>query len=69
MGTRDEWANIGRGFRDLGTKVGKTVVKTVKAGTQKIEDWAYEDDNNASANNTQKQEPVAEATVVDDNQK
>lgn len=66
MGTRSDWANIGRGFRDLGTQVGKTVVKTVKQGTQKIEDWAYEDDNK-TAETTEKQAPVAEATVVEDN--
>ena len=66
MGTRRDWANIGRGFRDLGTKVGKTVVKTVKQGTQKIEDWAYEDDNKTTEA-PEKQAPVAEATVVEDN--
>lgn len=63
MGTRSDWANVGRDFKKLGTDIGKTVVKTVKKGTQVIEDWAYEDEN---TNNTQqqKQEPVAEATVV-----
>lgn len=66
MGTRSDWANIGRGFRDLGTQVGKTVVKTVKQGTQKIEDWAYEDDNKTTET-TEKQAPIAEATVVEDN--
>ena len=64
MGTRSDWAKIGKDFKKIGTDIGKTVVKTVKQGTQVIEDWAYEDDNN---NNTQQnQEPVAEATVVSD---
>lgn len=60
MGTRSEWANVGRDFKKLGSDFGKTFVKTVKKGTQKIEDWAMDDSNNTS----QAQAPVAEATVV-----
>ncbi|MDO4419835.1 MAG: hypothetical protein Q4B92_05660 [Ruminococcus sp.] len=62
MGTRSDWANVGRDFKKLGSDFGKTFVKTVKKGTQKIEDWAMEDDK--SPDNTQTQTPVAEATVV-----
>lgn len=62
MGTRSDWANVGRDFKKLGSDFGKTFVKTVKKGTHKIEDWAMEDDN--AANKTQA--PVAEATVVSD---
>ena len=62
MGTRSDWANVGRDFKKLGSDFGKTFVKTVKKGTQKIEDWAMEDDNTA----TKTQTPVAEATVVSD---
>lgn len=61
MGTRNDWANVGRDLKKLGSDFGKTFVKTVKKGTQKIEDWAMEDDNK---NATQSQAPVAEATVV-----
>ena len=61
MGTRSDWANVGRDFKKLGSDFGKTFVKTMKKGTQKIEDWAMEDDNN---NTTKTQTPVAEATVV-----
>ncbi len=60
MGTRSDWANVGRDFKKLGSDFGKTFVKTVKKGTQKIEDWAMDDNNNTS----QTQTPVAEATVV-----
>lgn len=60
MGTRSDWANVGRDFKKLGSDFGKTFVKTVKKGTQKIEDWAMDDSNNTS----QTQTPVAEATVV-----
>lgn len=60
MGTRSDWANVGRDIKKLGSDFGKTFVKTVKKGTQKIEDWAMADDKNA----TQSQAPVAEATVV-----
>ncbi len=62
MGTRSDWANVGRDFKKLGSDFGKTFVKTVKKGTQKIEDWAMEDDNAT----TKTQAPVAEATVVSD---
>lgn len=61
MGTRNDWANVGRDIKKLGTDFGKTFVKTVKKGTQKIEDWATEDDKSTEA---QAQAPVAEATVV-----
>lgn len=63
MGTRSDWANVGRDFKKLGSDFGKTFVKTVKKGTQKIEDWANEDD---STKNTQA--PVAEATVVSESE-
>lgn len=62
MGTRNDWANVGRDFKKLGSDFGKTFVKTVKKGTQKIEDWANDDSSNSNA-----QVPVAEATVVSDN--
>ena len=62
MGTRSDWANVGRDFKKLGSDFGKTFVKTVKKGTQKIEDWAMEDDNTTNKTQT----PVAEATVVSD---
>lgn len=61
MGTKNDWANVGRDIKKLGTDFGKTFVKTVKIGTQKIEDWAMEDNNK---NESQVQTPVAEATVV-----
>lgn len=65
MGTRSDWANVGRDFKKLGSDFGKTFVKTIKKGTQKVEDWAMEDDNNSEeAPKTTKQTPVAEATVV-----
>jgi len=64
MGTRSDWANVGRDFKKLGSDFGKTFVKTVKKGTQKIEDWAMEDDSNTA--NTQT--PVAEATVVSESE-
>jgi len=60
MGTRSDWANVGRDFKKLGTDFGKTFVKTVAKGTQKIEDWANEDTSSDKA-----QKPVAEAEVVD----
>lgn len=60
MGTRSDWANVGRDFKKLGTDFGKTFVKTIKKGTQKIDDWANEDTNN----NSEAQTPVAEATIV-----
>ncbi len=60
MGTRSDWANVGRDIKKLGSDFGKTFVKTMKKGTQKIEDWAM-DDNNTT---TKTQTPVAEATVV-----
>ncbi|MBQ2687708.1 MAG: hypothetical protein IJF52_03670 [Clostridia bacterium] len=62
MGTRNDWANVGRDFKKLGSDFGKTFIKTVKNGTQKIEDWAM-DDNTQTA-----QEPVAEATVVSESE-
>lgn len=61
MGTRSDWANVGRDFKKLGTDFGKTFVKTIKKGTQKIDDWANDDANNTSDS---QQTPVAEATVV-----
>lgn len=60
MGTRSDWANVGRDIKKLGSDFGKTFVKTMKKGTQKIEDWAL-DDNNTT---TKTQTPVAEATAV-----
>ena len=66
MGTRSDWANVGRDFKKLGTDFGKTFVKTVKKGTQKIKDWAMEDENNTSSANGQT--PVAEATVVSESE-
>lgn len=62
MGTRNDWANVGRDFKKLSSDFGKTFIKTVKKGTQKIEDWAM-DDNPQTA-----QEPVAEATVVSESE-
>ena len=61
MGTRSDWANVGRDIKKLGSDFGKTFVKTVKKGTQKIDDWA--NDNNSP----NEQSPVAEATVVSEN--
>lgn len=61
MGTRNDWANVGRDIKKLGSDFGKTFIKTVKKGTQKIEDWAMEGDNSTAS---QSQTPVAEATVV-----
>ena len=63
MGTRNDWANVGRDFKKLGSDFGKTFIKTVKKGTQKIDDWATSDDN-SNTQNTENQAPVAEATVV-----
>lgn len=63
MGTRSDWANVGRDFKKLGSDFGKTFIKTVKKGTQKIDDWATSDDNTEASNNNA-QAPVAEATVV-----
>ena len=60
MGTRSDWANVGRDFKKLGSDFDKTFVKTIKKGTQKIDDWANEDTNKGSSAQT----PVAEATVV-----
>ena len=64
MGTRSDWANVGRDFKKLGSDFGKTFVKTVKKGTQKIEDWAMEDNNTSEKAQT----PVAETTVVSNNE-
>ena len=61
MGTRSDWANVGRDFKKLGADFGKTFVKTIKKGTQKIDDWANDDTSNKS---DAQQTPVAEATVV-----
>lgn len=63
MGTRNDWANVGRDFKKLGSDFGKTFIKTVKKGTHKIDDWATSDDN-SNTQNTENQAPVAEATVV-----
>lgn len=60
MGTRSDWANVGRDFKKLGSDFGKTFVRTIKKGTRKIDDWASED----TTNSTSAQTPVAEATVV-----
>lgn len=63
MSTKNDWANVGKDFKKLGTDLGKTFVKTIKKGTQKVEDWAMEGDTASS------QAPVAEATVVEDSDK
>lgn len=63
MGTRSDWANVGRDFKKLGSDFGKTFIKTVKKGTQKIDDWATSEDNTEAPKN-KAQTPVAEATVV-----
>lgn len=63
MGTRSDWANVGRDIKKLGSDFGKTFVKTVKKGTQKLDDWATSD-NTAEAPKSENQTPVAEATVV-----
>ncbi len=64
MGTRSDWANVGRDFKKLGTDFGKTFVKTIKKGTQKVEDWAMDDNKSEETPKDSSQAPVAEATVV-----
>lgn len=65
MSARSDWANVGRDFKKLGTDLGKTFVKTVKQGTQKVEDWALNDEKTDAAT---QQTPVAEAEVVSESQ-
>lgn len=60
MGTRSDWANVGRDFKKLGSDFGKTFVKTVAKGAHKIEDWANED----TTTSKNAQEPIAEAEVI-----
>lgn len=64
MGTKSDWANVGRDIKKLGSDFGKTFVKTLRKGTQKIEDWAMEDNDNKAS---ESQTPVAEATVESEN--
>ncbi len=66
MSTKNDWANVGKDFKKLGTDLGKTFVKTIKKGAQKVEDWAMDGDNAGTASS---QAPVAEATVVEDSDK
>lgn len=67
MGTRSDWANVGRDFKKLGNDLGKTFVKTVIKGAKEVEQWANEgtNDNAQNSQSTESsQEPVAETTFV-----
>ncbi len=69
MGTRSDWANVGRDFKKLGTDFGKTFIKTVKKGAKAVDNWANDDNNSVDEQKTEKtnnQDPVAETTFVSD---
>lgn len=59
MSLKDSWKSVGKDFAKLGTDFGKTMVKTVKKGVDKLDEWSQEDEASAAA---EAAEPVAEET-------
>ncbi len=61
---KDSWKETGTEFGHAFRDLGKTVIKTAKTGTDKVEDWAMQDDNQKQSSSEPKQPveaPQAEA--------
>ncbi|MBR0135739.1 MAG: hypothetical protein IJM18_06020 [Clostridia bacterium] len=59
MGKTISDTNIVKEIEQFGTDLGKSVVKTVKQGIRKVNEWAAEDDQPVNAKPEEpKQEPV-----------
>ena len=50
MGRTISDSNIAKEIEQFGTDLGKSVVKTVKQGIRKVNEWAAEDDDEKDAN-------------------
>lgn len=42
--TKEDWKDVGRGFKGAFKSLGKSVVKSVKTGVDKAGEWAEADD-------------------------
>ena len=49
--TKQDWKNTGKGFANAFKGLGKTIVKTVKTGVDKADQWAEKDDARQAASN------------------
>lgn len=47
--TKQDWKNTGKGFANAFKGLGKTLVKTVKTGVDKADEWAERDDARQAA--------------------
>ena len=54
---KENWKKVGDEFETFGKDLGKTLVKTVKAGAKAVSDWADKD------------EPAADVTVEPEEEK
>jgi hypothetical protein len=58
---KESWEKVGDELETLGKDLGKTIVKTVKAGAKVVSDWAEKDDEKA--------EPPKEDVVIEPEEK
>ncbi|MBQ8026579.1 MAG: hypothetical protein IJ261_00520 [Clostridia bacterium] len=61
MSLKDAWKETGKGLCKAFTDLGKTIVKSAKAGVEKVDEWANKEDYPEKAAN----EPKPEAEIVD----
>lgn len=43
MSLKDDWKKVGKDWASLGKDLGKSIVKTVKVGVDKTNEWVEED--------------------------
>ncbi|MBQ4105302.1 MAG: hypothetical protein IJC86_02820 [Clostridia bacterium] len=43
MALKDDWKSVGKDFKKLGTDLGKSVVRSVKKGVDKVDTWASDE--------------------------
>lgn len=58
--TKEDWKDVGRGFKGAFKSLGKSVVKSVKTGVDKAADWAEVNDGNAKPAEASAEEKPAE---------
>lgn len=58
MALRDDWKKTGKGLGTAFQGLGKSLVKTVKHGVDKADEWANGDDENSEAKKDENKKDV-----------